>query len=476
VTGINLTYNAEPTPSKLHASDAFYRGIMGPVRSGKSTAMCMEIMRRAREQCVGPDGYRRSRMAIIRNTYRELEDTTLKTWLMWFSPEYFGKFNYRSMTHHVEYEDIRCDVLFRALDRPGDIAKLLSMELTGGWVNESREVPKAVIDTLGDRVGQYPPPSRGGCTWRGVLMDTNPPDNDHWWYKLAEEDIPTGWEFFRQPGGVRKIDGHWMPNPHAENIGNLAEGVYYYLNRIPGKKESYVKVYYAGEYGYVQEGMPVHGEYTDEVHCAREELKPSPKRLVIVGLDFGLTPAAAFVQKQASGQWIVFDEITTEHLGVKNFGENLLGPKLRGEYGEFNVVVCGDPSGSDEASTDESTCFEILKGIGIPASPVLTNDPTIRRECVDGPLTRMIDGKPGILISPKCKVIRKGLSGGFYYRRIQVAGDERFQNKPYKNKYSHPVEALEYALMKGGEGRVAVRGNRSPESEKRGSPTPISTV
>ncbi len=35
-----------------------------------------------------------------------------------------------------------------------------------------------------------------------MLGDTNAPDEDHWYYRLAEETRPEGWEFFRQPGGL----------------------------------------------------------------------------------------------------------------------------------------------------------------------------------------------------------------------------------------------------------------------------------
>ena len=52
-------------------------------------------------------------------------------------------------------------------------------------------------------------------------------------------------------------------------------------------------------------------------------------------------------------------------------------------------------------------------------------------------------------------MIRKGLQGGFCYRRIQVSGD-RYTDEPDKNEYSHPVEALEYALQGEGEGRQAL--------------------
>jgi hypothetical protein len=67
-----------------------------------------------------------------------------------------------------------------------------------------------------------------------------------------------------------------------------------------------------------------------------------------------------------------------------------------------------------------------------------------------------MDGKPRFIVLPKASMIRKGLQGGFCYRRVQTSG-ERYTDEPDKNEYSHPVEALEYALQGEGEGRAALR-------------------
>ncbi|MCH7527338.1 MAG: hypothetical protein IID39_07875, partial [Planctomycetes bacterium] len=83
--------------------------------------------------------------------------------------------NLRKMTHHIKIQDIDCEVMFRALDRPDDVKKVLSLDLTGAWVNEAREVPKGIIDALTDRVGRYPSKRKGGPSWRGLIMDTNAP-------------------------------------------------------------------------------------------------------------------------------------------------------------------------------------------------------------------------------------------------------------------------------------------------------------
>ena len=63
-----------------------------------------------------------------------------------------------------------------------------------------------------------------------------------------------------------------------------------------------------------------------------------------------------------------------------------------------------------------------------------------------------MDGKPRLIVLPKAKMIRKGLAGGFCYKRVMTAGEPKYHDEPDKNKYSHYVEALEYALVGEGEG------------------------
>ena len=79
----------------------------------------------------------------------------------------------------------------------------------------------------------------------------------------------------------------------------------------------------------------------------------------------------------------------------------------------------------------------------------------------------MIDGKPGLLISPKCRITRKGMAGGYAYKRLQVSGDERFHDKPDKNKYSHPCEAAQYMMLGAGEGRSVIPRRRNKAEDDR---------
>lgn len=449
-----VVYTALPTLARFHASEAFVRGVLGPVGSGKSTAMCMELMRRARDQAPGPDGVRRTRFAVIRNTYREIRDTALKTWLDWFPAGLFGRFAQEDMTHCLRFADVEAEVLFRALDRPADVKKLLSLELTGAWVNEARELPKAIVDALADRVGRYPSRRDGGATWSGIVLDTNPPDTDHWWYRLAEIERPPGWAFFRQPGGLVEQGGAFTANPAAENLGNLPAG--YYERAASGRSPDHVRIYHCAQYGFVCDGRPVFPEYADAVHCAHAPLDPVPGVPLAVGLDFGLTPAALIAQRTPSGRWLWLDELVCEDMGVARFGRLLLD-LLHGRYAGFAVEVWGDPAGAARSQTDEKTAFQVLAAMGIPARPAPSNDFTLRREAIAAPLSRLVDGKPGLLVSPRCATARRGLAGGYSLRRIQVAGAEKFADKPDKNRFSHVIDAAGYALLGAGEGRALTR-------------------
>ncbi len=443
--GLTLEFrNTPPTVAAFLHSDAFVRGLRGPVGSGKSTACCFEIVRRAKEQQPAADGVRYSRWAVIRNTYPELKTTTIKTW-HGLIPANLGRWvDQGPPTHHLRFDDVDLEVLFIALDSPGDVKKLLSLELTGAWINEAREVPKAVLDALTTRVGRYPSARIGGPSWFGVIMDTNPPDTDHWWYKLAEEQRPTGFAFFSQPSGMSDA---------AENIPNLPAG--YYDRQIAGKTEDWIRVYVHGEYGFVQDGKPVVPEYRDSVHCREFEL--DPKIALVVGADFGLTPAAVIGQRSRNGQVRWRYELVTEDMGAKKFAGELQRFIARHLEGfEFDKFI-GDPSGDNRSQTDETTVFQILRSEGLPFSPASTNDFTIRRDAVGHAFSRMIDGEPACIIHPDCTTLRKGLMGGYQMRRIHVAGYERYQDKPEKNMFSHVCEAQQYGMLGMGEGRTVIR-------------------
>jgi hypothetical protein len=144
------------------------------------------------------------------------------------------------------------EVIFIALDRPEETGKVRGLELTWGWLNEASEMAREAFDIVTQRVGRYPSMKYGGPTWSGVFMDTNAPDSDHWYYKLAESRRRRAIEFFRQPPGVVPEGEGWKINQAAENLKNLPPS--YYEAMVHGKRREWVKVFLANEYGTFVDG------------------------------------------------------------------------------------------------------------------------------------------------------------------------------------------------------------------------------
>jgi len=459
-------------------NDTFFRGIRGPVGSGKSVGCCVEVFRRALMQAKGPDGKRKSRWAIIRNTNPQLRTTTIKTWLDWFPENDWGKFTWSvPYTHMIKKGDLELEVIFLALDRPEDVKKLLSLELTGIWINEAREIPKSIIDACTMRVGRYPSMRDGGPSWTGVIADTNAPEEDHWWPIMSGEVPipdhipreqakmlvkPDNWRFFTQPAGMLEVknDGgevdKYEPNPKAENRKNMMQS--YYPNLIQGKTKSWIDVYVMNRLGTIQDGKPVYPMFATDAHVAQEEIPIAAGLPVYVGLDFGLTPAAAIGQK-VRGRWLIQSEIVAIDMGIVRFAEVLRNELATRFAAAGETIIYGDPAGDFRAQTDESTPFHILRGAGLRAFPTHSNSPDLRIEAVSSQLTKMVEGKPAFLLDRRCSTLIKGFEGGYSYKRMEVSG-ERYSDKPEKNMFSHVHDALQYLLLGAGEGRALMNSQK----------------
>lgn len=444
---IEYSYSDVPTIRGFSRSRNRIRGLMGPFGSGKSSGCVIDLARMGSEQAPSLlDGVRRTRYAVVRNTYRQLQDTTIKTVFQWLPPELFGRYNKSDQTYLVTKldENLEIELMFRALDRDEHVSNLLSMELSGAWINEARELPWSIVRAIYGRIGRFPAVDDGGCTNPCLIMDTNPPDDESWWYTLFENKLLPGTKdrstldakLFRQPSGL---------SDKAENKTKLPEN---YYEDLAKQDEAFVKVYVHGKYGYVQDGLPVYPEYNDSLHC-QEDIGYAPGVPIYRGWDFGLTPACVLSQMLPTGQWVTFREFTTE------FGESLSIDALSDtvilecskDYPDAEFIDIGDPAGNSRAGHDARSCFMIMQGKGIRIRPG-EQSPKMRQESVKWALSNMTNGAPRLLVSPACHVLRKGYAGSYHYKRIKVAGAaERYTDAPDKNMYSHVHDANQYVAV-----------------------------
>jgi hypothetical protein len=479
-----IRYRPTPTAELFHKSSAFVRGLRGPIGSGKSVACCLEVWSRCCEQEANAQGIRKSRWAIVRNTRPELEKTTIKTWEDWFPDEICEIVRGAPITGYMRFDlpdgtRVEAEIIFLPLDKPKDVKKLLSLELTGIWFNEAREIPLSLIDGGTGRVGRYPSAKDGvPITWTGVILDTNPPDDDHWWYRLFEQgewrdtaaqredgSIVGEWRQFIQPPAMIKDSstGKYQPNPDAENIGNLPGGFDYYLRQLAGKTDTWIQVYVRGEYGTIQDGKPIYPEYNDYQHLRDTDFTPVTGSTIVLGWDYGLTPACVFMQITPLGHLEIFDELVSERMGIRQFTE-YVDSYIASQYPGCRLAEYGDPAGNHASQADDTqTCRTVQAEMG---HIVLdgNQDPTARMDAVRWFLTTMVDGVARLRLSPRCKILRKGFNGGYRYRRLQVSYDERYEEKPDKNSYSHPHDALQYPCT-----MLAQNDVRKAAEERRGT-------
>ena len=249
--------------------------------------------------------------------------------------------------------------------------------------------------------------------------------------------MPDGYRFFRQPSGL---------SPNAENIPFLPGGREYYRRQLAGKSEDWIKVYILGEYGYVGNDRPVYPEFRQGVHVV-DHVQPLRGLPLIVGLDYGLTPAATINQLTPKGQFRTLAEVVSFDMGIRRFLRDRLKPVLATEFPGMQVLCYGDPAGTQKSQTDETTCHDEVIQAGLRLFEPPTNAFVPRREAVAHYLTSMVDGEPGYIVDRGCRWLIKGMSGKYCYRRMQVPGTERYTDKPDKNDFSHVAESLQYAAL-----------------------------
>ena len=447
--------------------------IMGPYGSAKTTSCLQKILLITMMQNPGPDGVRRSRGCVVRDTYDQLKSNVMKDFFGWFEKRPGVNFNGETNESNIRLEVpnigwIEIEILWRALGEEKKPEKLFKgMQLTWLWLNEADTLHPSVVKFGFPRLGRYPGTKDGGCRHSCMFFDLNAPEITNWVYDIAvNKKLPVSEdelkrmrerygdsfrvEFHRQPGGLE---------PDAENLANLEPGYYEKLKMVLDEHEQ--KRFIHNQFGAVRSGQPVFPQFRDDLHVAKAPIIANPSLPLFCGIDGGATPAAVFGQKDQDGRLLVIAELVVflpeddkkilEKMGPPQFGETFR--KFVDE--RFPDLILADPFGDpavfegDYAHEEDRSWaeqFSAAANIRLRPAPVKGNLFSVRKENM---VKRMVrDNLPfcGMLISPGCPWLRQGFNTGYTLPKTKRSdGKVALADKPDKrNPFGHAQDALQY--------------------------------
>jgi hypothetical protein len=436
-----INYDAPKTITDFMLDNSKVRLIIGPYGSGKTTGCIMELMRRAMMEYPDANNVRRTRFVVVRNTAQQLRQTILEDIRKWLSPA----MTYRVTDSTVQFRfshptqgRIESDWMLIPLDKPEDQQRLLSLNITGGWVSEFREIPIRVVEALLGRCGRYVPIGVKGNAWHGVIGESNPPDEDSEWYNKLEIERPPTWKLFKQPGGM---------DPAAENKepGRLPPG--YYEDLIASNNPDWVDVHVHAKYGKSLSGQAVfRASFKPDFHVTYNSLKPIPSLPLMIGQDFGRTPASLIGQVDNRGRLLIFAEATSVDMGIEQFATTTLRPLMFNNFTGLSSFMVADPTGKDKNQVSEESPFDALRRLGFRVYGAPTNDLEPRLRAVEQLLLRQVDGGPMLLIDgANCPQLVQTLKFHYRYKRKQ---NMELEDKPEKtHPWSDIADCLQYMAL-----------------------------
>lgn len=395
---------------------------------GKSAGLCWAIYYHTRHN---PG----ARWALIRDTWENLQATTLQEFFKWFPPGIFGTFN----ASHKEWkwaEGIaQGTIQFLGMDDPNDASKLQSRELAGFAIDEpapaqgSAGVAELVFDIALSRLRQP------GINWYTAKLAQNNPDESHWTYRRFVLPGTPGFRTFqtREP----------------ENVRNLPPNYYANLRKNWAHRPDLVNRFVEGNYGFQQIGKSVTPEWSDDIHLG-VGLVPVRNAPLTLLWDFGLNPTCIITQVTPMRSWNVLDAFVGEEMGIEELCEAVVAPTLTGKYADFarpgaiGWTHIGDPAGMnrEQSSAQQSAVRMLVRKLGGKFRPGPQKPLSARVDPLKAVLRQTVAGRGLIQVDrDAAKAVWYSLRGGWHYH---VARTGIQSAEPAKDIHSHPGDAMGY--------------------------------
>lgn len=411
------TFRANPVQQGFIQSRATADLFSSRRGEGKSVGLCWSTLYHTRHN---PG----ANWAIGRDTFENLQKTTMKTFFEHFPNGVYGNYHQTKKEWTWAEGVAKGTVTFVGLDDPSDASKFLSWELAGICLDEpAPAVTSGGIDELIFDIGMTCL-RQPGMQWYGMKLAENNPDESHWTYKKFVSPGTPGYKL-------------WQPAT-PENIGNLPDGYYENMRAALAHRPDLQRRFVDGMFGFQQEGRPVTPQWDDNHHLYLG-LRPIPKYPVHCLWDWGHNPTCIVTQRTPMGEWLILDALVGEGIGAEELIVDAVRPLLADRYKNSELHHIGDPSGE---TGDQSS---ILR------SPVGTLKKCLGGSWRRGPIKLIHRIEPLQAVLARKGIVRvdrerasavwHALRGGWHYH---VARTGLVSTEPRKNIHSHPGDAMGY--------------------------------
>lgn len=397
-----------PSQSDFAALTARFKGFSGPVGSGKSAALCFEVIRRGYLN-VGRQGL------VAAPTFGMLRDATLAALLV-FLQEQEVAYDLRKSDGELTFISTGSLVLLRSLDEPERLRGTnlawfgideLSYSREEGWLRlEARLRDPRAEDLCGFAV------------WT--------PQGHDWIYK----------RFIHKP-----VEGYGVIRARPfENTYLLTQTPDYYERLELSYDPRFYKQEVLGEY--------INSRADRVYHCFRQAVhvvahKYDPRAKLMWALDFNVAPMSSVLVQDVEGRLAVIDEIIIDRATTEDACAEFLN-----RYGRHAgpLEIFGDASGRNMHTTgmnDYTIVQNYLTRTALRSAKLRvpsSNPPVLNRlQRVNGMLMSAI-GEVRLEVDPRCKELIKDFEEVLYKPETGVVDKTRDLRR------THAADALGYLI------------------------------
>lgn len=416
-----ISYSPLPSQCRFHASEARFKGFSGPVGSGKSAALCMEVIRLAWQNS-GRHGL------LAAPTYSMLRDATQVALFAALDAAEI-EYAHNKSEGSIKLEGSSTTILLRSLDEP---ERLRGTNLAWFGVDELSYAKEEAWLRLEARL-RDPQASRlcGFAVWT--------PKGHDWVYKRFIKKRIEGYDCIlakpfenrylldKTPDYYQRLESSYDPKFYAQEV--LGD----YVNATADR------AYYC---------------FNQAVHVVKHAYRPELP--LLWALDFNVTPMTSVIAQQDGEYLKVIDEIVLERATTEQAAQEFCNRYGRHAAG---LQIYGDASGKNMHSTGQSdygALQQTLHRTGV--RPVMMKVPNANPSVINrvhkvNALLTSADGEVRLEIDPKCRNLIKDLDEVVFLQNSMVLDKLR---DPMR---THASDALGYLAW-------ALYGNKSNAGER----------